>query len=88
MYLKFFCSNRPQKWSDLVSMDKWRYNTTCHTSIQMSPYEALYGYKPPILAIGPYENRSNVVFGNYLEERRRIEAQLKDGLLKAHNRMK
>lgn len=54
----------------------------------MTPYEALYGYKPPILAIGPYENRSNVVFGNYLEERRRIEAHLKDGLLKAHNRMK
>lgn len=51
MYLRFLCSSRPHKWSELLSMAEWWYNTTCHTAINMTPFEALYGYQPPILAL-------------------------------------
>lgn len=58
------------------------------STIQMTPCEVLYGYKPPILGIGSYENRSNATVRNLLEKRRKIEIQLKQNLRKAQERMK
>lgn len=33
------------KWLPLA---EWWYNTTYHSTIKMTPFEALYGYQPPI----------------------------------------
>ena len=32
-------------WSQYLTLVKFAYNNSCHTSIQMAPYEALYGRK-------------------------------------------
>lgn len=31
----------------LLSWAEWWYNSTYHSAIKMSPFLALYGYKPP-----------------------------------------
>jgi hypothetical protein len=40
----------PQKWADWIPGAEWWYNTAYHTAIKTSPFEALYGYKPPQLS--------------------------------------
>ena len=54
MYLRCVTHLEPKKWNSWLSLAEWWYNTTFHTAIQMSPFEALYGTKPPQLALGPY----------------------------------
>ena len=39
----------PNKWSDWLPTAEWWYNSSYHTSIKMSPFEALYEYAPPML---------------------------------------
>ena len=47
MYLRCMSHLEPKRWSTWLSLAEWWYNTTHHTAIQMTPFEALYGSKPP-----------------------------------------
>lgn len=47
-YLRCFCSDSQADWSQFLAAAEWWYNTTFHTSIQSTPYEALYGQPPPL----------------------------------------
>jgi hypothetical protein len=40
----------PKKWNSWLSLAKWWYNTNYHTSLQTTPFEALYGYAPPMIS--------------------------------------
>lgn len=68
-------------------MAQWWYNSTHHTSLKMSPFEAFYGYKPPLLPIvgGLFTELS---MEEYLQQRREVLQQLKQELASARNRMK
>jgi hypothetical protein len=39
----------PKKWLSWLSLAKWWYNITYHTSLKCSLFEALYGYSPPLI---------------------------------------
>jgi hypothetical protein len=39
----------PRKWIEWLPAAEWWYNTSYHSAIKKSPFEALYGYKPPQL---------------------------------------
>jgi hypothetical protein len=39
----------PKKWSSWLSPAEWWYNTNYHTSLQITPFKALYGYAPPMI---------------------------------------
>ena len=55
-YLRYMCSEHPSHWSDwLPSAELW-YNTNFHTSLQLTPFKALYGYKPVHLPLGPFHD--------------------------------
>ncbi|KAK0595996.1 hypothetical protein LWI29_011826 [Acer saccharum] len=47
-YLRCMTSARPMKWAWWLPMAEWWYNTNFHTALTMTPFEALYGYKPPL----------------------------------------
>jgi len=53
----------------------------------MSPFKALYGYKPPLLpaVVGPFTELS---VEEYLQRRREVLQQLKQELASTRNRMK
>jgi hypothetical protein len=40
----------PKKWLSWLSLAEWWYNTNYHNSLKYSPFEALYGYSPPLLS--------------------------------------
>ncbi|XP_076911425.1 uncharacterized protein LOC143569378 [Bidens hawaiensis] len=78
----------PQQWLKWVSLAEWWYNTTYHSSIQTTPFEALYGYPPPLH--NPYiPNDTKVEAVEVLHrDREAMITCLKQTLNDARNRMK
>ncbi|GKB76934.1 retrotransposon-related protein [Tanacetum coccineum] len=48
-YLRCMTGEKPKEWSKWLSLAEYWYNTNFHTSIQTTPYEAVYGQPPPSL---------------------------------------
>lgn len=46
-YLRCFCSQQPHLWADWLCWAEYHYNTSYHSTIRMTPYEAVYG-RPPL----------------------------------------
>ena len=40
---------QPTKWLSWLSLAEYWYNTTYHTALKMSPFQALYGFPPPLI---------------------------------------
>lgn len=81
-------SIRPKKWYSLQSHAEWWYNTNFHTSLGMSPYQALHGVKPPLVA--EHMLPSSLVEGarNREQAKATIFEAIKSNLEKAQARMK
>lgn len=81
-------TTEPKKWVSWLSLAEYWYNSTYHTALKMSPFQALYGFLPPLiteLAIpGPDETEAQ----DFLSSKQQILDQLKENLHKAENRMK
>nr|XP_027102747.1 uncharacterized protein LOC113723992 [Coffea arabica]XP_027108834.1 uncharacterized protein LOC113728650 [Coffea arabica] len=69
-------------------MVEWWYNSTYHSSLNMTPFEALFGYKPVPLPLGPYLDSVVPAASNLLQERNRISNCIKDNLVKTQQMMK
>ena len=48
-YLGAFAADRPQAWVDCLPLAEFWFNTNFHSSLKLTPFEALYGYPPPKL---------------------------------------
>ena len=87
-YLRCMTGEFPTRWSSWLAMAEWWYNSSYHSSLQLTPFEALYGYKPVPLPLGPYVDTIIPAAAQLLQERMRISGSLKDHLTKAQQRMK
>nr|GEZ28980.1 hypothetical protein [Tanacetum cinerariifolium] len=47
-YLRSMCGEKPKELSKWLSLAEWWYNTNYQTALNTTPYEVLYGPKPPI----------------------------------------
>ncbi|MCO5590556.1 hypothetical protein L7F22_044527 [Adiantum nelumboides] len=43
--LRAYCSREPKKWIQFLPLVEFAYNSSFHTSIGMSPFNALYGHE-------------------------------------------
>jgi transposase InsO family protein len=48
-YLRCMVFQEPKKWAAWLALAEWWYNTSHHTAIKMSPFQALYGFPPPMI---------------------------------------
>jgi hypothetical protein len=48
-YLRAFACDKPSLWVKWLPLAKYWFNTNCHAATKLSPFETLYGYKPPKL---------------------------------------
>jgi len=48
-YLRSFVHHKPTQWGKFLSLVEWCYNTTCHSSTNLSPFEVTYGKPPPTI---------------------------------------
>nr|GEX00394.1 gypsy/Ty3 element polyprotein, putative [Tanacetum cinerariifolium] len=87
-YLKCMVMKRPHPWVKLVALVEWWYNTTFHSSIGKSPFEALYGFPPPFHI--PYipKDAIEIEVDEFMRDRDADVKLLKQSLQKAQNRMK
>lgn len=87
-YLRCAVGERPTEWIKDLPWAEWWYNTNYHSAIQMSPFQAVYGYKPPRVDL--YLPGSTAVHevDCQLKDRDALLALLKHNLHKAQERMK
>ncbi|XP_076935063.1 uncharacterized protein LOC143601564 [Bidens hawaiensis] len=78
----------PNQWLKWLSLAEWWYNTTYHSSMKTTPFEALYGYPPP-LHIPYIPNDTKVEAMEILHrDREAMITSLKQNLNQTRNRMK
>jgi hypothetical protein len=77
----------PKKWLSWLSLAEWWYNTTYHTSLKCTPFEALYGYQPPLIieVMIPGPDSAAVEF---LTQKHSMISRLKGNLAQAQARTK
>lgn len=82
------CSYHTNQWFKWLSQAKWWYNTSFYTSLQTTPFEALYGMAPPIHV--PYFPRDSFVreVDQLLSTQEEFIGILKDNLRKVQHFMK
>ena len=76
------------QWAQWLPLVEWRYNTTYHEATKMTPYEDVYGQRPPSMA--SYVSGTSKVHAVdiTLHMREAIIHILNDNLFVAQNRMK
>ena len=87
-YLRCFVADNPKQWSHYLSWAEWHYNTTYHSAIKMTPFEAVYGRPPPSLLDYLGDSASVDAVDALLKDRTQILSTLKDSLLRAQTRMR
>lgn len=53
-YLRAMASSTPKKWLKWLPFAEWWYNTNYHSVLQISPFQALYGFPFPRFLWGIY----------------------------------
>lgn len=87
MFLRCVAGHKPNLWANWLSLAEWWYNTTHHTAIGMSPFQALYSTPPPSINYH-YSKTNDPAVNEYLHDRFATQQLLKDNLVKAQERMK
>ncbi|XP_073050542.1 transposon Ty3-G Gag-Pol polyprotein isoform X1 [Primulina eburnea] len=88
MYLRCFTGDYPTKWVGWLSWSEYCYNTSFHSSLRTTPFEAVYGRPPPrLLSYCPGLSRIDSV-DKELQTRDQVLGELKNRLLQAQNSMK
>jgi hypothetical protein len=78
----------PHQWSSWLSLAEFWYNTTYHSDLCVSPFEAMYGYRSKHFGL----HHSHVPMGNelkdWVEKRSKMTQVIQDNLHCAQQRMK
>jgi hypothetical protein len=87
-YLRCFASKKQHQWAQWLPLAEWWYKTSYHTTTRMTPFEVVYGQKPPsVLSYLPGTSKVQAV-DQTLTVREDILHTLKENLVMAQNCMK
>lgn len=87
-YLRCFASDKPASWASLLHWAEWWYNTTYHSTIKMTPFQALYGSPPPTISMYLPGSTAVHAVDVALRDRDSLLRLLKSNMDIAQNRMK
>ena len=87
-YLRCIYFAKPKSWGRWLSMAQWWYNSSYHSAIKKSPFEALFGYPAPTLPALMNAPTTVPTVGEYLQQRQMVTQLLKKELTTAQNQMK
>ncbi|TYK22515.1 transposon Tf2-1 polyprotein isoform X1 [Cucumis melo var. makuwa] len=87
-YLRCFCSERPKEWILWLPWAEYWYNTTYQKALGKSPFQVVYGRKPPTLLSYGERRTSNSSIDEQLKERDVALDALREHLLLAQQQMK
>src|ERR1700738_2795629 len=88
-YLRIFCDYQQDNWLDLLPLAEFSYNNAKHSSTQVSPFFANYGFHPrmSILNPAPQEN-ANPTAEDLVQKLERIHNSLRCTLREAQLKYK
>ncbi|KAJ8759120.1 hypothetical protein K2173_004127 [Erythroxylum novogranatense] len=87
-YLRCFTGEQSRKWFDWLPWAEFSYNTSYHSAAKFSPFEIVYGRRPPtVLSYVPGTTRVQAV-DEHLWDRAKVLRDLKSNLRLAQERMK
>lgn len=87
-YLRCMVGQKPKSWNQWLPLAEWWYNTHFHSSLNMSPFQALYGYNPPLLGYNVNSESPVANVEEYLNQRQLMFQIVKHSLEAAQGRMK
>jgi hypothetical protein len=87
-FLRCFVSASSKRWAQWISLTEFRYNTSFHTSIGRSPFEALYGHPPRYFGFSSDSVVADGDMGQWLQECEVMTSLIKQHLHRASVRMK
>jgi hypothetical protein len=87
-YLRCMVFQQPEKWCEWLPAAEWWYNCSYHSSINMTPFQALYEYTPPLLQHIPVPFEPTQVTATDVAEKENMVALLQQNLARAQLRMK
>jgi hypothetical protein len=88
-YLRCFVHACPAKWSKWLATAEFWYNSSEHSAIGRSPFEALYGYSPRLLAVPPIvETTPASELLGWSSDRSWMDELIQSHLYRAKHRMK
>jgi hypothetical protein len=87
-YLRCFVSLRPKDWMQFLTLAEYWHNTNVNSSTGYTPFEAVYGCKPPKLVSYIDQSSSLPQLDELLSTRSSILQLLRQNLSDAQNRMK
>ncbi|CAA0840484.1 Unknown protein, partial [Striga hermonthica] len=87
-YLRCYIHQFLKRWENFLLWAEYWYNTTYHESTKMTPFELVYGRKPPTLINVSEGSTVNDEVGRELEERDLMLRELKKNLEGSINRIK
>lgn len=87
-FLRCFVHACPSKWLQWVPLAEYWYNTSYHSAIGRSPFEALYGYAPRHFGISSQHWMSSSDLSSWLQDRKLMDSLIKQHLARSRLRMK
>ncbi|WVZ83700.1 LOW QUALITY PROTEIN: hypothetical protein U9M48_030821 [Paspalum notatum var. saurae] len=87
-YLRCMCFTSSKCWQHWLSLAEWWYNTSYHTSLNLTPFQAQYGFPPPMVSEDICTDCPNLTVQEQLRNRQVAQQVIKDNLQKAQNRIK
>ena len=79
------CYEHPSHWSSWLPTPELWYNTNFHISLQITPFEALYRYKPSHTPLGPLHESIIPAATDMVHARFQVISLIKENLAKAQN---
>lgn len=86
-YLRAFTQQKPNTWVSFLPWAEFHYNTSHHGGLKMSPFQALYGRKPPSIPLYTRGSSTLPAVDDALMDRDELLRLLKTNLLAAQHRM-
>ncbi|KAJ1276549.1 hypothetical protein BS78_05G222500 [Paspalum vaginatum] len=87
-YLRCFVNGCPSKWIQWISQAEYWYNTSPHSAIGRSPFEALYGYKPRHFGISDSDAVTSPDIHAWLQERPVMTDLIRQHLVRSRHHTK
>ncbi|GKC98248.1 putative mitochondrial protein, partial [Tanacetum coccineum] len=86
-YLRCITREKPKEWMQWLSLAEFWYNTNFHTAINTTPFEVVYGQKPPVHLLYLAEESNVEEVDRSMQAREQVLNMLKFLLKRAQDRM-
>jgi hypothetical protein len=88
MFLRYFVKSYPKQWSHWIPLAQFWYNTSHHSAIGRSPFEALYGRSPQCVGVTADVAAASTDLEKWLQDHQVITTLIKQHLQRDSHRMK